>query len=114
MNRSHIYIIPESEIGSDVGLYDSFIRKYHRVEFVLSKEAYLEYKNLFPDFKVLYIDKPKPTETELSEFIEKVNTLAREAVYNVFTFLMVAVLSGYKLAYEKCENDTVALKFTNV
>tara|TARA_B110000116_G_C16237835_1_gene316643 strand:- start:49 stop:393 length:345 start_codon:yes stop_codon:yes gene_type:complete len=114
MHRSHVYIVPEDEIKSDIVRYIRFVRKYHKVDFILSMDAYQEYKLLYPEFKKVFMSESRPTEKEACAFFEMVEISSRKAVLNLFTFLMTARTLRYKLSYKKTEDNMVILSITNV
>lgn len=114
MHRSHVYVVPEDEIEADVGIYYSYVRKYHKVEFVLSEGAYEEYKILYPDFKKTFVSGSKPEKEDVLKFFEKVHGAAREAVSNLYTFFMSAVILRYKLSYKQMPDKSVVLIVSDI
>ena len=114
MHRTHIYKIPEADIEPNIAEYSLFVRKYHKIEFILSDEGFTLFCSVFRDFISLGWDTIRPSKDELAPFLEMHGLYENEKIFHLFTFLIFAAHDKLKMTKEEIgENETI-VRFSRV
>ena len=114
MHRTHIYKIPESDIEPNIAEYSQFVRKYHKIEFILSNEGFTLFCSSYRDFISLGWDTNRPSKDELSTFLGDHGLYENENIFHLFMFFIFAVHEKLKMTKEKADQNLTIVRFSRV
>ncbi|WP_432474635.1 hypothetical protein [Amphritea sp. HPY] len=109
MDRSHVYIVPESDVEVQPHVYLGYIRKFGRVVFLLKRETYRQLKIAYDDLKENYKSDVKLTEKIVAALLSKHNMHEDETLFAMFAFMISTWGKGFKVSVERLGSEEVKL-----
>jgi hypothetical protein len=108
MNRAHVYIVPEEEIGIQPTIYGGYIRKYGKVIFVVDRLIFDKVDFLWKDFVFLFKNAKGESNDEkyrgiMSILNEKHNYMNNEVIGGIFITMMTILAMPLKFDNEEYE-----------
>ena len=112
MERTHVYIVNESEIKISPTLYKGYISRYGKVVFDLKPETFDILKSAWNKYRDVMNSDEVMNESKMEEIITEYSMNDNDAVFGVFSFMIVAANNQDQINVDKSDPSKVRFTLT--